>query len=732
VFAEIPVNFPNNCFEKYMALAPLISASATPAPFTPRDLFVTDGNNLWRVSQGNIQLFSTISGCAVDHTGITFDHSPEGFFGNNIILSCENGGIWKVDGNGTSTFIATVNGEAEGPAVVPSFFGPFGGQVWVADEINGQVHAISNTGVVTHNILPFFFGGVEAVNVVPFTPCTFCSGGAFFQAITNFATVYQYLPGDFVGLGGTVILTSEEGYGSIGVYFDGVKYQQFFFDNIVGGGYEGSSFVDCDVPTPTPTPTATFTPTPTATFTPTSTATFTPTATSTATFTPTSTATFTPTSTATFTPTSTATFTPTATATATSTPTATATPTFTPCGALGSCTPPYPFTSGNARTSIAFNESTVLRAFRVTTTADGCTPLTLNMFYNDEHALTLGVRQTQVKTCAGITVTGVCNVSPMTMHPADHVHNPDTGCTEAAGGVDPSGRPMAPVVFVTDLDTYPGNTNELAGDWQFGGTGIPPDDVFGTWKAAVSTLDTTVTPNVITVTPDADPVVNNWNLDGMPPCPGPNCPDPVPTPTPANEGYGAEVRWDISSLHLTPGHRYRLYFIVHDGDQNKTGGDSGQACVYLTMPGSSPTPSPTPTASPTATPTATPFALPAGIIVGTKALSGKNVAVSFFNNTGAPQQLTGLSITWPQATNGNLKTIKLGGTTIYNTITGGGSLSTDSLLGTAAQRTIAAGACGTVTFGFTNNVDTNPADYTGSLRFTPYNPGGVPPVQILP
>jgi hypothetical protein len=346
------------------------------------------------------------------------------------------------------------------------------------------------------------------------------------------------------------------------------------------------------------------------------------------------------------------------------------------------------------------------------------------MFYSDEHAMTLGVRQTGFKTCAGTTITGTFPVSPMVNHPADHVNNPLTGATEAQGGVDPSGRPMAPVVFITDLDTFPGNTNPLAGDWQSGGTGITPDQVFGTWKAAVSTLDTTVTPNVITVTPDADPASNTWNLDGV--CPGPDCPDPVPTPTPANQGYGAECRWNISSLGLTPGHHYRLYFIVHDGDQNKTGGDSGQACVFLTMPGSSPPPSPTPTASPTATPTATPFALPAGIVVGDQTFSGKNVTVKVFNNTGASQTLTGLSINWPTAPNGNLTKITFNGTTIYNTSTPGGSLTIPPppLGGTTAQRTMAAGACGTVVFSFANNVNTNLANYSGSLMFSPF--GSVP------
>ena len=53
VYATIPSDFPNNCYEKYLAIAPLSSASATPAPFTPRDLFVTDGNNIWKVTPGN-------------------------------------------------------------------------------------------------------------------------------------------------------------------------------------------------------------------------------------------------------------------------------------------------------------------------------------------------------------------------------------------------------------------------------------------------------------------------------------------------------------------------------------------------------------------------------------------------------------------------------------------------------------------------------------------------------
>src|SRR5207249_10529432 len=124
----------------------------------------------------------------------------------------------------------------------------------------------------------------------------------------------------------------------------------------------------------------------------------------------------------------------------------------------------------------------------------------------------------------------------------------------------------------------------------------------------VKTIDQTVTPNIVNVTPDNDPPTNNnWNLGTCGP------PDPVPAPTPANEGYSTECRWDASKLGLISGHHYRVYFIVHDGDQNKTGGDCGQANWYFTMPGiapPTPTASPTPTATATATATATPACSP--------------------------------------------------------------------------------------------------------------------------
>jgi hypothetical protein len=370
----------------------------------------------------------------------------------------------------------------------------------------------------------------------------------------------------------------------------------------------------------------------------------------------------------------------------------------------------------------------VQKCFRVSTTADGCTPTTVQVFYNDEHALTLGIRQVQVKqSCAGGT-TGVFTtdypVSPMTPPGNPQcVTSPFVGSQIQDGdqaGTDTAGRPMFPALFITDVTYNPPPPLDLAGDWQYGGRAYPPSFVAGTWKAAVRIVDKTN--NTVTVTPDADPPQNNWNL-GM--CGA----DPLCSPTPQNEGYGAEIRWNIADLGLEPGHRYRLYFMEHDGDQNKVGGDSGQGCAFITMPGGPPPPqSPTPTASPTPTPTPTATATPAGVVVGGKLLgpSGatKTVVVTFQNNTGMSQVLTALSFNWPQNPNGNLTKIQMGGSTIFNTSTSGGSVTIPSFpSNTTTARTIGIGQCGTMTFTFQSNVSTNPLLYPpSSATFAPFGP----------
>jgi len=234
----------------------------------------------------------------------------------------------------------------------------------------------------------------------------------------------------------------------------------------------------------------------------------------------------------------------------------------------------YPFPSSNPLTSVAFNESDVLRGATIDA-ANG----TFAVWYNDEHALALGVRQVNVKTGPRTTTTTDYALAALTSDPGSAL-NPAVGSTATTGdqaGTDTSGRPMAPSLFITDITNNP---NNLSGDWQWGGSAIAPNAVFGTWKGFVKTVNANKSPAAATLTADADPATNGWNLGAGA--------DPVPAGL-TNQGYGSELRWNLNDLYnqglLIPGHTYRFYVIVHDGDQNKAGGDSAQMAYNFTYSG---------------------------------------------------------------------------------------------------------------------------------------------------
>jgi hypothetical protein len=233
----------------------------------------------------------------------------------------------------------------------------------------------------------------------------------------------------------------------------------------------------------------------------------------------------------------------------------------------------YPYASANPLTDILFNESTVLAAI---VPAGGYPFASITLFYNDEHAMTLGVGETIING-----VSSTFPVSPLTKSP-DIVNNPQTGTNLIVGqktGVDPVGRPMWPALFITDITT---DANGVSGDWQWGGPPINPSYVAGTWKGAVRTVDATGA----TITPDVDPVKNNQNYGNGHTAPAGSITKP--------EGYGTEVRWD---LRLEAGHNYRFQVMVHDGDQNKIGGDSGEACITFCAGNKCPAEHPTCTAT---------------------------------------------------------------------------------------------------------------------------------------
>lgn len=256
--------------------------------------------------------------------------------------------------------------------------------------------------------------------------------------------------------------------------------------------------------------------------------------------------------------------------------------------ALKGCNIGYPYGTAPSLTSVVFNESEVLKAFAPNFVYTGSA---IKAWYTDEHALLLGIRQVNVKTGHNGTTTTNYPVTPLNANLG--AINPSVGTTALTGpqsgtdlatwnstyGYQDNGRPFWPALFITDITD---NAADRSGDWQQHGTPYVPSAVFGTWKSAIKTVDQTRSPWVITVTTDADPAKNNWT--GIPDVPLGGF------DSYENQGYSAEVRWNADQLGLIPGHTYRIQVMVHDGDQNKVGGDVGQGCMIITAQETAPPP----------------------------------------------------------------------------------------------------------------------------------------------
>jgi hypothetical protein len=182
----------------------------------------------------------------------------------------------------------------------------------------------------------------------------------------------------------------------------------------------------------------------------------------------------------------------------------------------------------------------------MTATGGGNAPAIIDVFYSDEHAIPLG--------CANATYP--VSPYPGTPSAAYYPQTGDPACTDTVG------RPLRPVLYVTDITANPGCT---AGDEQNGGTPYYPIAIFGSWKSATEN-------GTIGQPSGGDPASNGWNLGAGA--------DPVPASVMTVCGggggaYGAEIQFAVG---LLTGHSYRLQTILHDGDQTR-GADSGEGCA---------------------------------------------------------------------------------------------------------------------------------------------------------
>jgi hypothetical protein len=282
------------------------------------------------------------------------------------------------------------------------------------------------------------------------------------------------------------------------------------------------------------------------------------------------------------------------------------------CGYNGGLDPTK--TPTPSRASQKFNEIGIIEGMTVTSGGTPSAPITVNVFYSDEHALTLGQSSSGYGTTGGADLTAwaatysknpstVRNTDDAGTNPAgvkqlgykvasgadgkDAAITPTSVLTGVSTASDAGGRPVAPSLFLTDR-TGVGHETDTSGDWQNqnggaggndgNGTAQKPSYVGGTWKnnGAANPLgsDGKVAENGSTnLGPHSETFARNISTaQGL-------------------EKYAAELRWDVSTLDTDPstpaidppkaGHTYRVQMMFHDGDHVA---DTGEACQDITIP----------------------------------------------------------------------------------------------------------------------------------------------------
>jgi hypothetical protein len=245
----------------------LIAISPGLGGFPAGYVYVTQGKNIIQVSPSgsSVTLFATIPSLPPSHNGITFDHV--GSFGYDMIVPAgtadhstgASGEIWRINSAGVATLVTTLPGcpgttcpILEGVEVAPLSFAPYGGQIIVTSENTGNVWAVSASGVVTPiTTLPAW--GPEDVRFIPFDPCNFGrSGGMYFDDMYTANAVWKYPQSDFVGLGGSALITDEDAGTIVLMTSTGGGITFTTFQTGLPGLQEDSTIVDCTVPPPVP------------------------------------------------------------------------------------------------------------------------------------------------------------------------------------------------------------------------------------------------------------------------------------------------------------------------------------------------------------------------------------------------------------------------------------------------------------------------------------------------
>jgi len=197
-----------------------VSSSLGLGGFPNRDIYVASGNNIQHITNAGIAdngLFLT-NGLQGDVRGITFD--AVGTFNNQMIITTDQGYVYKVNSAGVPTQIAYTGEDTEGLDIAPiastPIWGSLAGSLFVASEGSGMIRAIDpiTSAITLVAQTPFGIPSAEQLNFVPMD--LGASGNpleglysASYDGNSNNSNVVFAPASQFAGLQGHIILTGE-------------------------------------------------------------------------------------------------------------------------------------------------------------------------------------------------------------------------------------------------------------------------------------------------------------------------------------------------------------------------------------------------------------------------------------------------------------------------------------------------------------------------------------------
>jgi len=146
---------------------------------------------------------------------IFFD--PGSSFGGKMLVTTNAGNIYSFNSAGTPTLIANTGQDTEGMDIAGASFGQYAGDLLVASEGSGEIHAISPLGVVTLLMTasgPVDIPEAETVSVVPTNLGVSGNPVEGFYVANYPVDIQKAGASEFAGLQGDAIVTSEFSSGS--------------------------------------------------------------------------------------------------------------------------------------------------------------------------------------------------------------------------------------------------------------------------------------------------------------------------------------------------------------------------------------------------------------------------------------------------------------------------------------------------------------------------------------